>query len=72
MREERRRFSRVPFKVNTEIAINDVVYSVDEIINLSVENIYWTSLWRRLFWFDMLKILAVVVKFSKDKKLPYF
>jgi hypothetical protein len=36
MAEERRRFSRVPFKVNTEVAINDVVYRVDEIINLSV------------------------------------
>lgn len=36
MSEEKRRFSRIPFKVNAEITSNDKVFLVDEIINLSI------------------------------------
>ena len=36
MSDENRKFSRIPFKINTEITVNDVVYSVEEISNLSI------------------------------------
>ncbi len=36
MPEERRRFTRIPFKVNAEITVNNTVYIVKEISNLSV------------------------------------
>ena len=34
--EEKRRFSRVPYIVKAEVMANDVVYTIDEISNLSV------------------------------------
>ncbi len=36
MESERRRFTRIPFKVKAELTANDVLYSADEIRNLSV------------------------------------
>ena len=36
MPENRRKFSRIPFKVNAEIAAEDISHSVEELINLSV------------------------------------
>jgi hypothetical protein len=36
MSVENRRFSRIPFKVNAEITIDNVVYPVSEIKNLSI------------------------------------
>jgi len=33
---EKRRFSRIPFKVNAEITVDNVVYPVAEIKNLSI------------------------------------
>ena len=36
MREERRRFSRISFKVSAEMTTDDAVYHVDEIVNLSM------------------------------------
>jgi len=36
MTDDNRRFSRVPFKVNTELQVNDAFYSAEEISNLSV------------------------------------
>ena len=36
MAEERRRYSRISFKVKAEMAVGDAVYDVDEIVNLSM------------------------------------
>jgi hypothetical protein len=36
MSDERRRFTRIPFRVHVEITANDVLYSAEEISNLSV------------------------------------
>ena len=36
MSDDSRRFTRIPFKMNTEIEINDDTYSTDNITNLSV------------------------------------
>lgn len=36
MSEEKRRFTRVPFKVEAELKIDDVTYRSDDITNLSV------------------------------------
>jgi len=36
MSDENRKFSRIPFKVKAELTVNDVVYSVEEISNLSI------------------------------------
>jgi hypothetical protein len=36
MTDEKRRFTRIPFKVNAEITANDILYSVKEISNLSI------------------------------------
>ena len=36
MSEDKRRFSRIPFKVNAEITVDKVVYPVAEIKNLSI------------------------------------
>lgn len=35
MSEENRRFTRIPFKMNTEIVISDQTYTTDKITNLS-------------------------------------
>ena len=36
MTDDNRRFTRIPFKMNTEIVINGETYSTDDITNLSV------------------------------------
>jgi len=36
MTDEKRRFSRIPFKIKAEMAVNDVIYRVEELSNLSV------------------------------------
>jgi hypothetical protein len=36
MLDEKRRFTRVPFQVKAEITIDNVIYSSDKIINLSI------------------------------------
>jgi len=36
MTDEKRRFSRVPFRVRAELTVNNVLYSCDEINNLSI------------------------------------
>ncbi|MBN1842088.1 MAG: PilZ domain-containing protein [Deltaproteobacteria bacterium] len=36
MSEEKRRFTRVPFKVHVQLTVDDVSYSAEEISNLSV------------------------------------
>ena len=36
MPEEKRRFTRIPFRVKAEMTVNDVLYSAEEISNLSV------------------------------------
>ncbi len=36
MTDEKRRFSRVPFRVSVEMTVNDILYSSEEINNLSV------------------------------------
>ena len=36
MTDEKRRFTRIVFKVNAEMTVNNVLYSAEEIINLSV------------------------------------
>ena len=33
---EKRRFSRIPFKVNAELKVNNTIYSAEEISNLSI------------------------------------
>ena len=33
---EKRRFTRIPLKINAELTVNDVSYSIEEISNLSV------------------------------------
>ena len=41
MPDEKQRFTRVPFKVKAEMTVNDVLYSSEEINNLS-DN-YWCN-----------------------------
>lgn len=36
MSDEKRRFTRVPFKVNAEVTVKDALYSAEEVKNLSV------------------------------------
>lgn len=36
MLNEKRRFSRIPFKVNAELKVNNTIYSAEEISNLSI------------------------------------
>ena len=36
MSEERRRFTRIPFRVKAEMTVSDVLYKAEEISNLSV------------------------------------
>ena len=36
MKDEKRRFTRIPFKVKAEMTVNDVLYSSEKINNLSV------------------------------------
>ena len=36
MSEEKRRFTRIPFRVKAEMTVNDVLYGAEEISNLSV------------------------------------
>jgi hypothetical protein len=36
MSDEKRRFTRIPLKINAELTVNDVSYSIEEISNLSV------------------------------------
>jgi len=36
MTEEKRRFTRIPFRVKVEIKANDVVYTTEEINNISI------------------------------------
>ena len=36
MSDEKRRFTRIPLKLNAELTVNNVTYSIEEISNLSV------------------------------------
>jgi len=36
MSDKNRKFSRIPFKINAELTVNDTAYNVEEISNLSI------------------------------------